>query len=127
LEGIGAFSAFWPDFIRLKKRKAAVIRHETGFLQRYKNFLNRWQKLVSLGNAAVFALPKYRNRRRTFVSASEILDPQYQPAFRLASKFVPYFQPTLLTDSTGALNPQLEEVRQFEKPPALKINRSAAP
>jgi hypothetical protein len=115
LEGIGAFSAFWPDFIRLKKRKAALLRHETGFLRRYKDSLNRWQKLVSLGNAAVFALPKYRNHHRTFVSTTEILDPQYRPAFRLASRFVSYFRPTLLTDSTGALNPQLEEVRQFEK------------
>jgi hypothetical protein len=119
LEGLQAFSAFWPDFIRLKKRKAAIIRHEASFLQRYKNFLNRWQKLVSLGNAAVFVLPKYRNYRRTFISATEILDPQYQPAFHLASKFASYFQPTLLTDSTGSLNPQLEEVRRFEKTPAL--------
>jgi hypothetical protein len=110
MEGLQAFADWWPRLMRFNGKRRLMASHTRKFLIRYKRSLGVVGSLLAVGNAATLCLPKYRNRARTFISTTELLDPQYQPAFRLASNFEKYFRPVQLTDHNGQLNPQLEEV-----------------
>jgi hypothetical protein len=124
LEGVEKFSRFWSDLLRLSKRRRQVARHTSGFLRRYGRSLNRREKLVSILNTATFFLPRYRNENRTFVSTTDVLDPQYEPAFRVASRFESYFRPVQLTDESGALNPQLGEILSLKAYSNLRMDEA---
>lgn len=113
LEGLQAFSEWWPGMLRFTGRRRAIGRHTARFLRRYNRSLGVHGKMLTLGNVATLCMPRYRNRMRTFVSPTEHLDPQYKPAFRVAAKFESYFQPVQLTDARRELNPALEEVMRF--------------
>jgi len=115
MEGLKAFTDWWPKVIRFSGQKRLMARHTRKFLQRYKRSLGFAGNFLAVGNVATLCLPKYRNRARTFVSTTEFLDPQYKPAFRVASKFERYFRPVQLTDSNRQLNPELEEVMRFRR------------
>lgn len=114
MEGLEAFSNWWPNLIRFNRQNLPMARHTRKFLQRYKRSLGLVGSFLAVGNVATLCLPKYRNRARTFVSTTELLDPQYNPAFRMASKFEKYFRPVLLTNGNRELNPELEEVMRFQ-------------
>jgi hypothetical protein len=116
-EGLEAFSSWWPEMIRLAGRRGAIGRHTARYLRRYRRSLGVRGKVLTLANVATLCMPRYRNRLRTFVSGTEHLDPQYQPAFRVAEKFESYFQPVQLTDARRELNPALEEVMRFRPSP----------
>lgn len=116
LEGLKAFTDWWPKLMRFSGQRRLMARHTRKFLQRYKRSLGLAGTFLAVGNAATLCLPKYRNRARTFVSTTELLDPQYKPAFHVASRFERYFRPVQLTDSNGELNPELEEVMKFRRP-----------
>lgn len=75
-----------------------------------QNMTNQVDLIVSVGNSATQLLPKYRNRKRTFVSTSECLDPVYEPLCLVSSKFQRYFEPVYVTDESGMLNPEFEEL-----------------
>jgi hypothetical protein len=74
---------------------------------------------VALGNAlklscqitaSLTAIPnsiRPRNRRRTHLSTTEILDKVYEPAFSVNSCYQSYFKPTLLTDENGEITEEL--------------------
>ena len=76
--------------------------------------------IVALGNAVKIscqitpsktALPnslRPRNRRRTHLSTTELLDKVYEPAFRVNSRYGSYFKPTFLTDENGEISKELE-------------------
>ncbi|HEY6231995.1 MAG TPA: radical SAM protein [Pyrinomonadaceae bacterium] len=115
LEGLEAFVEWWPQFLRLSGRRGAIVRHTQRFLRRYRHSLGMPGELLALGNMATLCLPRYRNGMRTFISTTELLDPQYRPAFRVAAKFESYFQPVRLTDANRELNPRLEEVMKFRR------------
>jgi hypothetical protein len=111
LDGIDAFRRWWPDFLRLRHRRLGCLWHEARLLSRYRRSLGSRQKVAVLGSVTGLCLPKYRRPDRTFVSTSEVLDPQYTPVFRVDGKFESYFRPTYVTDSEGQLVPELEELR----------------
>lgn len=48
-------------------------------------------------------------RPRTHVSTTDRLDPVYTPVMRVGSAFAEHFQPTMVTDSAGDLNPALAD------------------
>ena len=110
LDDLEAFSSFWPRVLRWDGYRQRMISRTHRFLKRYKGSLDWLGYTVSIGNTATQLLPKYRNKRRTFISSTECLDPVYEPAFPVSSKFRSYFEPVYLTDEAGELNPQLEEV-----------------
>ncbi len=113
LEGLHSFSQWWPGMLRFAGRRRAMAKHTGRFLRRYNRALGARGKMLALANAATLCMPKYRNRKRTFVSSTEQLDPQYRPAFRVAADFESYFQPVQLTNARGELNPALEEVMRL--------------
>ena len=51
---------------------------------------------------------RYRNRDRTHLSTTEILDRVYKPAFRIDSRYRNHFKPILLTDELGHITKDLE-------------------
>ena len=115
LEGLKAFTDWWPRVIRFSGQKRLLASHTRKFLQRYKHPLGLAGSFIALANAATLCLPKYQNPRRTFVSTTECLDPQYQPAFRVAAKFESYFRPVQLTNDKRELNAELEEVMRLRR------------
>lgn len=112
---------WWPKLLRCTGRKRAIARHTYRFVRRYATSLGPLGTFLALGNVATLSLPKYRNPRRTFLSTSECLDPQYQPAFRIDSRFKGYFTPVQLTDSNGELNPELSEVMRLKRPSQVSV------
>jgi hypothetical protein len=115
LEGIESFSRWWPDFLRLRHRRLRALWHEARLQWEYRSSLGNWHRLISLGSLFGLCLPKYHRRNRTFVSTTEVLDPQYQPAFPVDPKFESYFQPTFVTDANGKLCPDLGEVLSLRR------------
>lgn len=115
LESLESFAEFWPRVLRWQDRKTQLIARTYRFARRYRHALNALNQFVNLGNTATQLLPRYRNKKRTFISTTDCLDPIYEPAFRVASRFASYFEPIYLTDEAGRLNPQLEEVLNFER------------
>ena len=79
---------------------------------------------MNVGNSATQLLPKYRNRKRTFVSTSECLDPVYKPLCSVSSKFRKYFEPVFVTDEAGMLNPELEELCDKPRKQAGQLGKS---
>lgn len=115
LEGVSAFSRWWPDILRLRRRRLRALWHEARLQWCYRRSLGNWQRLISLGSLFGLCLPKYRRRDRTFVSSTEVLDPQYGPAFAVDPRFASYFEPTFVTDAGGELCPELSEVLSFRR------------
>lgn len=117
LNGLDAFSRLWPGFLRLKGFKRLVLSQTRRITKRYHSSLSSTGRLLLLANAVQLCLPKYRRKGRTFVSGTEVLDPQYKPAFPIASRYESYFRPVLLMDRAGELNPELDEVMRLDVPP----------
>ena len=113
LDGLEAFAEWCPGMLRFTGQRAAILRHTSRFMRRYRRSLSWPEKVLTLSNIVTLLIPRYRNRARTFISTTEILDPQYRPAFRVASRFESYFQPVQLTDRNRELNPQLEELMRL--------------
>ena len=109
-ESLESFADFWPRALRWQDRKTRMVARTFRFARRYRKMLGTLSQFVNLGNTATQLLPRYRNRKRTFISTTDCLDPVYNPAFRVDSRFASYFQPTYLTDAAGHLNPQLSEL-----------------
>src|SRR5687768_16811981 len=114
LDGLESFLEFWPKVLRWEGRQREMIARTYRFLKRYNHSLDWLNYFVSIGNTATQLLPKYRNKKRTFISTTDCLDPVYEPAFHVASEFQSYFKPVYLTDEVGKLNPQLEEISRRE-------------
>lgn len=130
LDPVDAVTKFIYDIQTLQGYKRKVLRHSWKFYHRYKSSLSKFQMLVALSNAikisrqvtpSTTVLPRSlqsRNRQRTHLSTTEILDKVYQPAFPVKSCYQSYFRPTLLTDAKGQITEELE--------PDIYRNRSVA-
>ncbi len=68
--------------------------------------------MVAVANAAILCAPVAvtapsvlgrRDRRRTFISSTDVLDDVYRPAFPVESRYRSYFEPTMVTDEKGGL------------------------
>ncbi|HYK19361.1 MAG TPA: B12-binding domain-containing radical SAM protein [Pyrinomonadaceae bacterium] len=115
LEEVELFLEFWPAVLRWNNYKARLVARTFRFLKHYKHSLNWTSCIASLGNSAMQLLPKYRNKKRTFISTTECLDPVYQPVISVSSRFQNYFEPIYLIDAAGRLNPELQEVLSHKK------------
>jgi hypothetical protein len=114
LDDLAAVSEFWSRLLRWEGCKPRIVGRTIRFLRRYRHSLDLRACSVSVGNSATQLLPRYRNRKRTFVSTSECLDPVYEPMCSMSSRFRKYFEPVFVTDEAGFLNPEFEEL--FDKP-----------
>ncbi len=112
---------FLRDMVSLRGYRRRVLRHSLGFARRYRAKLTRLQMLVALGNAAMLCAdtvvtaplgtgwPGTPTRPRTHITTTEALDDVYTPAFRVASRYEPYFRPTMVTDPSGDLTADLAD------------------
>ena len=112
---------FLRDIQSLRGYRRRVIQHALGFVRKYRRVLTKQQLTAALANGAL--LCAYRlmtspscgvslrrsTRLRSHVSTTDSLDPVYQPAFRVASRYEDYFKPTMITDKFGALTEELAE------------------
>ncbi len=98
--------------------RTRVLRHQRAFLSRYRDSLSFDQKLVStLGMGAIlspgkFSSPKsiaVRKPPRTHVSTTDRLDAVYTPRLRVDARWERLFEPTVLVDAHGELNPKLAD------------------
>jgi hypothetical protein len=115
------------QFRDLRKR---VIKHSLGFFNLYRSKLNPLQLGIGLEQGLLLAAPTLmtsttalgwmkKGRARTFVSTTEGLDESYTPAFRVDSRYQSYFQPTMVTDKTGELAPELIDSGLLKSAPRL--------
>ena len=51
----------------------------------------------------------FRRYRPTYYGPTEALDPQYTPSMQVAEKYRDHFLPTMVTDASGGLAPELTE------------------
>ena len=116
MDDLESFAEFWSKLLRWKGCRRKIVARTVRFVKRYRHSLDVRACGVAVGNSAMQLLPKYRNRKRSFVSTSECLDPVYEPLCPVPSKFQKYFEPVYVTDETGMLNPELEELRQWSAP-----------
>lgn len=104
-----------------KHLRGYAMRHlwrQARFLWRYRCALSPVQAVVSSVIVMSILAPSAvsnpgtlltRKRPRTYVSTTDRLDPVYVPTRRIAAAYADYFQPTMITDATGALNPEVAE------------------
>lgn len=124
LDGVKETVRFIRTIQNFSGYKRRVVKHMQQFFRRYRRVLS-WQEMMVLHYSALhLCLPKLatlgsdigslmgcnggRGAARTYVGTTEPLDAVYKPAFRLDSKYAPYFQPTMLTDGEGNLNEDLQ-------------------
>jgi len=120
LDPIREVVKFIYDIQTLRDYRRDIIQHSWQFYRRYGSELSPSQMAVALNNAIKNSyqitpnktmLPKsFRSHKckRTHLSTTEIFDQVYQPLFRIDSRYARYFQPTYLTDASGALASNLE-------------------
>ncbi len=110
------------EFIKTGKNfrnyRGRAVRHQREFLKRYKDSLNSPQKLISsLSVAAILYPGKFsspgsllmKQHPRTHVSTTERLDEVYSPRLHVDSQYQHYFDPTIIIDDHGELNPDLQD------------------
>jgi len=110
------------DFIKTGKNfrnyRRRVLAHQIDFLKRYKHSLSFDQKLVStLGVGAILFPGRFsspgsmfvKKRPRTHVSTTDHLDPVYTPRMHVDRRWRSYFEPTVIVDAGGQLNPALQD------------------
>ncbi|MFT4797580.1 MAG: radical SAM superfamily enzyme YgiQ (UPF0313 family) [Candidatus Azotimanducaceae bacterium] len=110
------------DFIRKGRRFAGYrkrfLAHHVRFDRRYRESLNRDQRLLAGLSAAAIMAPTLvlgpgsvfqKKAKRTHVSTTEILDPVYTPCQAVDGKYGHYFEPTNLVNMQGHLNEAVAE------------------
>ena len=115
---------FVHDIQNLSGYRQRIISHGINFFRLYRKTLSFWNmslalyaalllctpRLSTTGSAAYVSLHKNSKKHaRTFIGSTEPLDSVYIPAFPVASKFQPYFKPTMLTDRNGDTSENLYE------------------
>ena len=120
LDLINRVTSFITETQTLRGQKRKILHHCIQFYRRYKSTLPTFQMIIALSNAtkicyrfAQYKAPlvstlRYRNRDRTHLSTTEILDRVYKPAFRIDSRYRNHFKPILLTDELGHITKDLE-------------------
>jgi hypothetical protein len=115
IEDVVNFIKTGKNFRNYRKR---VLAHQVKFLKRYRHSLSYTQKLVSsLGVAAILFPGKFsspssmfmKKGKRTHVSTTDRLDSVYTPNMRVDPKWLKNFEPTVIVDEGGQLNPLLQD------------------
>lgn len=96
-----------------------IARQGAGFYRKYRGVLSPLQMSIVLGSNLLLCAYGFatsprsvlkglsHGRNRTYVSTTERLDPVYRPAFRVASRYESFFEPTMLTDEAGNITDAL--------------------
>lgn len=115
VEAVGRFLATGKNFKGYARR---LITHQARFLWRYRgrlNFLQTFASTVTMASIlspGTISNPRHlwrRMRARTHVSTTDRLDDCYTPNRGVAAPFASYFEPTYVTDASGALNEAVAE------------------
>ena len=113
LDPMPTVTAFLRALLRMSGWRMRALRHMVGFYRRYHRLLNEDQMLSALARgmqllapSAMIASGRARARdvaRRTFVTTTEHVDPQYTPFMRVEARYEAHFTPTMLTDGSGRI------------------------
>jgi hopanoid C-2 methylase len=136
LDPIEQAVAFVRGVEQFRGLRSRVLKHSMQFFRLYRSKLNPLQLSIGfeqglllsahtlMTSTTAFGWMK-KGRKRTYVSTTEPLDQTYTPAFRVDSRFQNYFQPTMVTDKTGNLAPELVDSGLL-KSETTRIDRRAA-
>ncbi len=120
LDPVDEVVAFLRDMVTLRGYRRRALGHSVRFARRYRSALSPLQIIMAMTSAALLCADSVTTmglwncltsptRRRTHITTTEALDSVYTPAFRLASRYERYFEPTLVTDATGCVTSELAE------------------
>jgi radical SAM superfamily enzyme YgiQ (UPF0313 family) len=130
---------FLRDLQTFRGYRKRVLRHSLAFARRYRSRLTQEQLVIALANAALLCAAsevtaphwstwlKRRRGPRTFISTTEPLDRVYSPAFRVASRYARYFQPTFVTRDRGEPTEDFAILLEKAKPELVTVGESACP
>jgi hypothetical protein len=99
-------------------RRKRALAHQFDFLRRYRRSLSYDQQLLSLLSMSAMLFPgKFsspgsvfmKKRPRTHVSTTDRLDDVYTPRLAVDSRYARHFDPTVLVDANGELNPLIQD------------------
>ena len=118
VDGVEETAKFLSEIKYFKGYRRKLFAHQLKMLQHYRKYFS--PKQFALSNACILSLlspstmsyfPNFfvKRRPRTHVSTTERLDDVYQPRMYIGSSHESYFRPTHITDSSGVLNPLIEE------------------
>lgn len=111
-------ATFVRDLQRMRGFRRRVLRHSAGFVRRYAGRLAPHRIGIALTSPALLCVPQLvttrqdwgrPSSRRTHVSTTDVLDPQYRPAFPVDARYARHFGPTMLTDARGTLAEDVAE------------------
>lgn len=135
-DSIEQAALFLRDLQTLRGYRRRVFRHSLAFARRYGSRLTASQMLFALSNGPLLCaasevtapdwatLRARRSPPRTYVSTTEHLDAVYTPAFRLASGFERYFQPTMVTDARGEPTEDFAVLLERRQPKLVTVGQS---
>lgn len=118
LDAIEDTLKFVRDLPNLRGYRHRVLRHAAGFMRNYRGKLEPLQLYASIMTALLICTTSaasspfqspFRRYRPTYYGPTEALDPQYTPSMRVAEKYRGHFRPTMVTDASGGLAPELIE------------------
>ncbi len=113
LDPIDDVVAFARDVPNLRGYRLKALRHTARFLRRHYRVLSPLQLTAAGVSAALICTqsaassplrPQINRPQRTFFGPTETLDPLYEPAIRLPSRYEQHFRPTMVTGPDGQLS-----------------------
>ncbi|MFQ5567952.1 MAG: hypothetical protein ACE5EU_16490, partial [Paracoccaceae bacterium] len=116
LDSIEEATRFARRLVDLRGRRARVLGHAARFSARYARRLSTLQHTITLANALLTTFPRFatsplklrlRAPAQSFFGPTEPLDPAYIPALPVDPAFAHHFRPTMVTDATGQIAPEL--------------------
>jgi hypothetical protein len=130
---------FIEDSQCLKGYRRRAFAHTARFYGRYRHFLSGMTMTSNLFDSLLLCAPTLstlsdpgtilkifsNGSRRTFIGPTESLDSVYRPAFTIDSRYRHYFKPTMVTDATGRLAPELHDDLATPQAPYADLPRAA--
>jgi hypothetical protein len=129
LDGIDVAIRFARRLVDLRGHRARVLGHAARFSARYARRLSPLQHSIALAFAVLTTVPgiatspltpRPRAAGQTFFGPTEPLDPAYTPALPVDPGFAHHFRPTMVTDATGHIAPDLAADLVREAAPASR-------
>ncbi len=124
---------FVRDLPTLKGYRRRIAAKSARLLARYYRTMTPFQLMLTASNAFLLSAPNFVNAplrtqkkrpRRTYITTTEHVDPLYTPLFRLDERYRSHFEPTYVTDASGALS---EALRQDYAADGQRVVDPAAP
>ncbi|MEM8789416.1 MAG: radical SAM protein [Pseudomonadota bacterium] len=135
LDPVADVIAFIRRIKRLSWASRAAAGHSLRFFRRYGGALSGAQMVNMIGNSVRLCLPEVNRSNagwlpraapqeiRTHLTSTQPLGALYKPMIRVDARYLGHFEPTLVTDASGALHPAL--ARDLAPAPGPAPRRSA--